>query len=77
VLNQDTGISRAIQTDANGYYYAPSLSLGDCRVRGEREGFQTEVRDGIVLTAGRQGVADLAPTVGAVTQRVAVTAGLL
>jgi hypothetical protein len=73
VLNQDTGISRTVQTGADGHYSAPSLTLGNYRVTGTREGFQTEVRTGIVLTVGQEEVVNLSLTVGAVAQTVQVT----
>src|SRR5580700_9227773 len=50
VLNEDTGVSRTLVTDATGRYSALSLSLGNYRVTATLQGFQTEVRTGIVLT---------------------------
>src|SRR6202162_6309992 len=73
VLNEETGISRTVATDATGRYSALSLSLGNYRVTGTLAGFQTEVRSGIVLTVGREAVVDLSLAVGAVTQTVEVT----
>ena len=37
------------------------------------QGFQTEVRNGIELTVGREAVVDMAMTIGAMTQKVEVT----
>src|SRR6478672_2322548 len=59
ILKQETGISRTAETDSAGRYSAPSLSPGTYSVTGTREGFQTEVRSGIVLTVGREAVVDL------------------
>lgn len=73
ILNADTGISRTIQTDAGGRYSAPSLSLGNYKVTASLEGFQAEVRSGIVLTVGREAVVDFQLAVGSVTQSVEVT----
>src|ERR1700676_2642782 len=39
ILNDETGISRTVQTDASGHYSAPSLSLGSYRVTGTLAGF--------------------------------------
>ena len=72
VLNEDTGISRTLDADENGHYSALSLSPGNYRVTVTRDGFQTEVRTGIVLTVGREEVVDLALTVGSVAQSVVV-----
>ena len=59
ILNEETGISRTVEADATGRYSALSLSLGNYRVTASREGFQTEVRSGIVLTVGQEAVVDL------------------
>ena len=73
ILNEDTGGSRTVATDAGGHYSALSLSLGNYRVTATLEGFQAEARSGIVLTVGREAVVDLSLKVGAVTQTVEVT----
>jgi len=75
VLNEGTGISRTVETDAEGGYTAPSLSLGNYRVTATRDGFQTEVRTGIVLTVGQEAIVDMSLSVGTVTQTVTVTGG--
>src|SRR5262249_48843675 len=72
-LNEERGIWRTVETDGSGHYSAPGLTLGNYRVTGTREGFQTAVRTGIALTVGREAVVDLSLTVGAVTQTVEVT----
>ncbi|MCH8266721.1 MAG: TonB-dependent receptor [Acidobacteria bacterium] len=74
VRNQDTGISRTVTTDAGGRYRAPNLSLGNYEVEAQTAGFQTEVRIGITLTVGRTAVVDMTLSVGAITERVEVTA---
>lgn len=73
ILNEDTGVSRTITTDAAGRYAAPSLNPGRYKLTASREGFQTEARTGILLTLGRQAVVDFELQVGAVTQTVEVT----
>ncbi len=73
LTNQDTGISRTITANATGGYTAPALSLGNFQVRAQLDGFQTQVRSGIVLTVGRTAVVDFTLAVGAVTQTVEVT----
>ncbi|MBI4461068.1 MAG: carboxypeptidase regulatory-like domain-containing protein, partial [Acidobacteria bacterium] len=73
VLNDETGFSRTIETNAAGRYSALSLSPGNYRVAGTLEGFQTVVRSGIRLTVGQEAVVDLSLAVGAVTQTVEVT----
>jgi Carboxypeptidase regulatory-like domain/TonB dependent receptor len=73
VVNEETGISRTIESDEGGRFTALSLSLGNYRVTGSHEGFETEVRKGIELTVGREAVVDLTLTVGAAQQTVEVT----
>ena len=75
VLNQDTGISRTVKTDSGGHYSAVSLNLGNYQVTGTRDGFQTVVRNGIVLTVGQEAIVDLSLPVGTVSQTVTVTGG--
>jgi hypothetical protein len=72
VLNQDTGIARTAQSDAAGRYSAVLLPLGSYKVTATAQGFQTEVRSGIVRTGGREAVVDLSMSVGATTQTVEV-----
>jgi hypothetical protein len=72
VLNQDTGIARAVQSDAAGRYSALLLPLGSYKVTAKAQGFQTESRDGIVLTVGREAVVDVTMSVGATTQTMEV-----
>lgn len=73
ILNEGTGISRTVEADADGHYSALSLNLGSYKVTVTQEGFQTEVRTGIVLTVGREEVVDMSLTVGSVAQSVVVT----
>ena len=72
VLNQETGISREVQSDETGRYAAPSLGLGEYRVTASKEGFQTQVRSGITLTVGRQAVVNFELPIGALTETVEV-----
>jgi len=72
ILNQDTGIVRTMDADASGHYVASSLTLGNYRVTAAAQGFQTEVRSGIVLTVGQEAVVDMTMPVGASTQTVEV-----
>lgn len=73
ILNEATGISRTVDTNTAGQYSAPSLSPGSYQVTATRDGFQTVVRNGIVLTVAQEEVVDLALTVGSVSQSVVVT----
>jgi hypothetical protein len=73
ILNEETGVSRTVPTDATGRYLAPALSLGQYKISASQEGFQTEVRSGISLTVGRQAIVNFQLQLGSVTQTVEVT----
>jgi carboxypeptidase family protein/TonB-dependent receptor-like protein len=73
ILNEDTGASRTVQTDASGRYTAPSLSVGNYKVTASQQGFQTSIRSGIVLTIDRQAVVNFQLSVGSVSQTVEVS----
>src|SRR3990172_4879775 len=53
VRNVATGITRSIETDAQGRYTVPQLLPGSYEVQTSMAGFQTYVRSGIALTVGR------------------------
>src|SRR5262245_59319467 len=65
MLNEDTGIARTVPSDAAGRFLAPLLPLGRYRVTATQQGFQTEVRSGIVLTVDREMELDISMSVGA------------
>ncbi|MBI2820348.1 MAG: TonB-dependent receptor [Acidobacteria bacterium] len=73
VRNELTGISRTVQTDAGGRYSVPALNPGGYRVTATIDGFQSEIRSGIVLTVGREAIVNFELQVGAITQTVEVT----
>ena len=73
ILNEDTGISRTVQTDGGGRYNAPALGLGRYKVTGSIEGFQSEARSGIELSVGRTAIVNFQLQVGAVANTVEVT----
>ena len=74
VKNVDTATARTITTDEGGRYTAPDLTLGNYEVQAELAGFQTEIRNGITLTVGRQAVVDFALKVGQLADKVTITA---
>src|SRR5262245_15789838 len=74
IVNQETGISRTTITNETGRYSAPALGLGNnYQVTAELPGFQSQVRNGIALTVGREAVVDFTLSVGAVSEKVEVT----
>jgi len=74
IENTETGFSRSVPTDASGRYEVRNLPLGSYTVTAQQTGFQTEVRQGITLTVGSQIVVNLELHVGAVQEKVEVTA---
>jgi hypothetical protein len=74
IRNTDTGVGRTATTDARGYYTASNISPGNYEVSATISGFQTEVRRGIMVNVGQASVIDFTLQVGAVTERVEVTA---
>jgi hypothetical protein len=75
ILNDDTGFTRQVATDENGYYVFPNLPLGSYTVTIEKEGFDKERHPGVALTAGAEAIIDAQLQVGAVTTSVEVTGG--
>ncbi len=73
VLNRDTGISRASESNNDGYYTVPLLQPGNYMITVKATGFATQVRTGITLEVGAQQVLNLTMQVGQVTERVQVT----
>src|ERR1700752_1681770 len=52
INNVATGVTRALITDAAGFYSAPNLIPGIYEVTVTAPGFTTEVQTGITLTVG-------------------------
>src|SRR5882672_8212473 len=46
IVNRNTGLKRATPTDTTGQYHLPGLLTGDYTLRTEKDGFQTQVREG-------------------------------
>ena len=73
VENVETGVRRAVTTNARGLYLVPQLPPGLYQITVAMPGFETLVRTGITLTVGQQANLNLVMTVGAITQQVTVT----
>jgi hypothetical protein len=72
--NEDTGVTQAATTDSQGRYRIAEMPVGRYSVQASKDGFQTLVQKGIVLTVGDERVADFALPVGQATQTVSVAA---
>ena len=75
ITNADTNVDVfKTKTDEAGRYVAPSVLPGNYIITASRTGFNTEVRRGIVLLVNQDATIDFTLHVGAVTERVEVTA---
>jgi Carboxypeptidase regulatory-like domain len=75
VSNDQTGFSRSLASDDDGYYVFPNLPLGTYTVSIQKEGFAAQKFTGVALTAGTEAVLDSRLNVGAVTTEVEVSGG--
>jgi hypothetical protein len=70
----DTGAIRKTISEDNGEYRITSIPAGSYEVSVTAPGFKTEVRSGLVVTVGADVGVNFAMTVGAVNEKVEVTA---
>src|SRR5262245_3002175 len=68
VTNIDTGQSREALSADNGTYVVPLLLPGNYSATCSHEGFKTETRTGIVITADDKVTVDFSLTIGESTQ---------
>ena len=73
VQNPAIGFSRTETADTDGRYLSANLPLGSYSVTVQKEGFQTLVHNGIVLSVGSAVTVNAELVVGNVQQRVEVT----
>jgi hypothetical protein len=74
IRNNDTGVETTLNTNDAGAYTSPSLVLGTYTVTVEQAGFKTAVRAGIVVVGGQVYRQDIGLELGAVAERVEVSA---
>ncbi len=75
IENAQTGLSKSTDTAEDGYYVFPNLSLGSYTVTVQKEGFNSQRHDSVVLDAGTEATIDAQLTVGAVTTSIEVSGG--
>ncbi len=73
IKNTNTGIERTQVTNERGRYEATNLALGPYEVTATLQGFNTSVRRGITLTAGRNAVVDHVLKIGGLEEQLVVT----
>ena len=71
--NLATDVSTAVKTNAQGFYSLPNLLPGTYQQTASAPGFETAIRNGIILSVGAQMVSNLQMRVGAVSETVEVS----
>ena len=74
--NQSTGLKRIALTDMTGEYRLAGLPTGNFTLRIEKEGFQTQVREGITLTSAAEVMVNLSLAMGGRQEVVTVSANI-
>jgi hypothetical protein len=74
VVDESTGVPRAVETDAEGRFEAPNLRPGTYRVEVITPNFKKYEQTGIVLRAAAIARADVKLEIGALTESVTVSA---
>ena len=71
----DTGMTRTVFAGPDGAYVIPNLPVGPYQLKIVLQGFQTYLRDGIVLQVNSNPIVDVTLSVGAIGEQITVTAG--
>ena len=74
MIKTDTGAIRTVFTGADGAYALPNLPVGPYQLKVALQGFNTYVRDGIVLQVSSNPEVNVTLSVGAISEQVTVTA---
>jgi hypothetical protein len=74
VINEGTGLTRTVTSDANGDYVVPSIPTGHYTVTAEVSGFKTLALSNIELGVDQRVRIDLKLEVGAMTESVTIEA---
>ena len=77
VVNQSTGLKRTALTDMTGAYRLAGLPTGNFTLRIEKEGFQTQVREGITLTSAAEVMVNLSLAIAGRQEAVTVGANAI
>ena len=73
IVNQSTGLTKDAVTDMTGQYHFSGLPTGNYTVRAAKEGFRTQARQGVTLTAASGVTINFSLVVGSEPQQVTVT----
>lgn len=72
IVNVDTNAVINLTTSREGLYVAPELAPGKYRLTVKKDGFQTLVREGVVLNVGARATEDFSLSAGSITDTVTV-----
>src|SRR5215469_8576480 len=72
IVNVETGVSREVTTNDEGFYSVPNLIAGTYNVKFIAPGFKTEAKAGITLTVAASITLDQTLRVGSITETVSV-----
>ena len=72
ILNKDTGVSRQIESNGEGYYVIPLLQPGNYKITVTAKAFEPVVRDGVALAVAQNAKLDFFLSVGSASQTVSV-----
>ena len=75
VANLDTGVSRSVTTDDDGFYTVVNLMAGQYDVTVTATGFSTEIRKGVTINVGDRTSIDLVLKVGEASKTTIVVTG--
>src|SRR2546426_10631888 len=75
VRNLDTGLTRSVVTDSNGYFAVPGLAPGKYETRASLQGFRTGVQTGIALEIAQEAGLNLILKVGPTEETITVSGG--
>src|SRR5581483_8278112 len=74
IINPATGLQQSTTTGNDGIYTVPYLPVGRYTVSATKEGFRVAARSGVAVEVATTAKVDLQLEVGAVTEKVEVTA---
>ena len=70
----DTGQTRTVNAGGDGSYSFPNLPIGPYQLKASLQGFNTYVRDGIVLQVGSNPVVNVSLAIGTLGETITVNA---